>query len=178
MYDGGRSVGFNWTHSNGLYTIFMESETSFVLDGVPYAHNYNETTYTNLEYESSFTLGFWTGTRVCEDVIRWENMSIDPFLGIIFNGEPDLSQPPSPTNSKKRLSTGASVGIAIGVIAIVGAAIAIAVVSTKVTAVQHFFRPFSARTDREASARLDTGARSSNAGWTATKPVSGVKNTL
>lgn len=179
MYDTGRFAGFNWTRNDGLYTMFFDSETSFVLNGMPYVHelNANGTFYSKLQYDASFNFNFWTGTRICEDLIRWENLSIDPFLGLIFNGQDDLTKPPSPSTRKNRLSTGAAIGIAIGAIAIVGAVIALAIVSYKVPAVKHFFRPFSERSEREASTRVTNKPKETNGNWSSTKPVSDLKNT-
>lgn len=37
-YDNGRAAGMNWTSADGLYSLFLESDTSYVLDGYPSTH--------------------------------------------------------------------------------------------------------------------------------------------
>lgn len=144
------------------------------MDIPPHIHKvHNETIFDPFVYSQPFVLPFITGSRVCEENKRWKHLTVDPFLGLLFNGGTGVSQPPAPSTKKYHLSTGGAIGIAIGAVVI----IAIAVISTQVPAAKYFFRPHAKRYDEVSKKSLGESNRATSANWTAAKPLSPVTNT-
>lgn len=152
----------------------MEADSSYVLDGYPYMHDIrNDSFFAPLLYDDPFVFSYVSGARVCEKNKRWHHLTLDPFLGLLFNGD---AEEPSPTPSKHRLSQGASIGIGVGVAAVVIVIAVLVILSIQVPAVKHFFRPFSKRTDQRLTTyKKPDGDGTPRGSWTAAVKPAGQK---
>jgi hypothetical protein len=163
-YDYQSHAGFNWTSADGLYTLFLDMETAFVLDDYAYSDlDVLGNPVTTLVLDNPTILPpFQTGMRMCESNDRWTYAYYDPTIGILFNLAPSSPEQPPTTSSglKRGQIVGISVGVVLGVCTVVAVIVLLAI---KVPAVQEFFRPFSRRNRQRTNDLLDRAPKPN--GW-------------
>jgi hypothetical protein len=169
-YDFGTTAGFNWTRADGQWTIFMDIDQSTVLDGVPFVeHNSTIDDPLPLNLEERVVLNIISGTRACDDIINWSSLALDPFLGIIFNGDRNIEDPSEPGNVGG-LSNGGkiAIGVSFGVIAAISLTIVLLVIF--VPKVKYAILPHSKRADGHEELRVASNS------WKPTAAPSAISN--
>lgn len=157
-FDDSHWTTLTWTSQNRDKSVTFQVESAYVLDGIPYVRlpDADITQMDDLPVPDATVVSFFSGTRVCESNWYWNNISIDPFVGL-FSVE-------SNTPAAKRTAVYVIVlPVVFGVVLLLAVGLIIAAIVSP--AVRVFFRPFSRKRDnRKGNVESQAGERAS--GWT------------